>query len=326
MLRKLRKRAMSMNEASIATLKAKIDAASRILIVSHLRPDGDAVGSLLGLGLFLQGMGKDVNMVLEDGVPTIFHHLEGSDQIYKEPIGIYDLMIVLDCSDISRVGDVLDEYGRPDVNIDHHPTNTFFAHLNIVDPKAVATAEMLVDLLAVFNTPLTQEIAASLLTGIIMDTLGFRTSNITPKALRMAAALQEAGADLPTLYRKALIQRSYEALQYWGAGLSKMERDGRLIWTTLSLEDRHKIGYPGRDDADLVNVLSSVEDMDICVIFIEQSDGTVKVSWRAKLGFDVSAVAIQFEGGGHKPAAGATIQGQLDSVKEDVLKATRKLL
>jgi len=315
-----------MNEASIATLKAKIDAASRILIVSHLRPDGDAVGSLLGLGLFLQGMGKDVNMVLEDGVPTIFHHLEGSDQIYKEPIGIYDLMIVLDCSDISRVGDVLDEYGRPDVNIDHHPTNTFFAHLNIVDPKAVATAEMLVDLLAVFNTPLTQEIAASLLTGIIMDTLGFRTSNITPKALRMAAALQEAGADLPTLYRKALIQRSYEALQYWGAGLSKMERDGRLIWTTLSLEDRHKIGYPGRDDADLVNVLSSVEDMDICVIFIEQSDGTVKVSWRAKLGFDVSAVAIQFEGGGHKPAAGATIQGQLDSVKEDVLKATRKLL
>ncbi|OQY36194.1 MAG: hypothetical protein B6I38_00130, partial [Anaerolineaceae bacterium 4572_5.1] len=100
-----------MNEASIATLKAKIDAASRILIVSHLRPDGDAVGSLLGLGLFLQGMGKDVNMVLEDGVPTIFHHLEGSDQIYKEPIGIYDLMIVLDCSDISRVGDVLDEYG-----------------------------------------------------------------------------------------------------------------------------------------------------------------------------------------------------------------------
>lgn len=315
-----------MNEASIATLKAKIDAASRILIVSHLRPDGDAVGSLLGLGLFLQGMGKDVNMVLEDGVPTIFHHLEGSDQIYKEPIGIYDLMIVLDCSDISRVGDVLDEYGQPDVNIDHHPTNTFFAHLNIVDPKAVATAEMLVDLLAVFNTPLTQEIAASLLTGIIMDTLGFRTSNITPKALRMAAALQEAGADLPTLYRKALIQRSYEALQYWGAGLSKMERDGRLIWTTLSLEDRHKIGYPGRDDADLVNVLSSVEDMDICVIFIEQSDGTVKVSWRAKLGFDVSAVAIQFEGGGHKPAAGATIQGQLDSVKEDVLKATRKLL
>ncbi len=315
-----------MNEASIATLKAKIDAASRILIVSHLRPDGDAVGSLLGLGLFLQGMGKDVNMVLEDGVPTIFHHLEGSDQIYKEPIGIYDLMIVLDCSDISRVGDVLDEYGQPDVNIDHHPTNTFFAHLNIVDPKAVATAEMLVDLLAVFNTPLTQEIAAPLLTGIIMDTLGFRTSNITPKALRMAAALQEAGADLPTLYRKALIQRSYEALQYWGAGLSKMERDGRLIWTTLSLEDRHKIGYPGRDDADLVNVLSSVEDMDVCVIFIEQSDGTVKVSWRAKLGFDVSAVAIQFEGGGHKPAAGATIQGQLDSVKEDVLKATRKLL
>lgn len=315
-----------MNEASIAALKSKIDAASRILIVSHLRPDGDAVGSLLGLGLALEEMGKDVNMVLEDGVPTTFHHLPGSDQVYKEPIGIYDLIIILDCSDSSRVGDILDECGQLDVNIDHHPTNTFYAHLNIVDPKAVATAEMLVDLLAELNIPLTKKTATALLTGLITDTLGFQTSNMTPRALRKAALLQETGASLSSLYRKALLQRSYEALKYWGAGLSNIDRDGRLLWTTLSLEDRHRAGYPGRDDADLVNVLTSVEDVDICVIFIEQTNGSVKVSWRSKPGFDVSSVAVQFDGGGHKPAAGAIIEGQFDNIKENVLKATKKLL
>ena len=315
-----------MDDASVIALKAKIDAAQRILVTSHTRPDGDAVGSLLGLGLALENMGKEVNLVLEDGVPSTFHHLPGCEQVYKTPIGVYDLTIVVDCSDISRVGDVLDEQGQADINIDHHPTNTLFARLNIVDKNAVATAEMLVDLLSVFDIPLTKDIADAFLTGIITDSLGFRTSNITPKTLRTAAILQETGANLPALYRKALLQRSYEAIRYWGKGLSKLVREDRLVWTTLSLEDRREIGYPGRDDADLVNVLSSVEDMDICVIFVEQNDGTVKVSWRAQPGFDVSRVAMQFDGGGHKPASGATITGDLSHIIEKVLNATRKLL
>ena len=315
-----------MNDSSVSALKAKIDAAHRIMVTSHVRPDGDAVGSLLGLGLALENMGKEVSLVLEDGVPATFRHLPGCEQVYKTPIGVYDLTIVLDCSDISRVGDALDEQGQADINIDHHPTNTLFARLNLVDAKAAATAEMLVDLLSAFDVPLTKDIADTLLTGIITDSLGFRTTNVTPKTLRIAAILQEAGADLPTLYRKVLLQRSYEAIRYWGKGLSRVEREGRLLWTTLSLEDKREIGYPGRDDADLVNVLSSVKDTDICVIFIEQGDGTVKVSWRAQPGFDVSGVAIQFDGGGHRPAAGATITGSLDSVTENVLEATRKLL
>ncbi len=315
-----------MDNSPVSALKAQIDAAHRILLTSHIRPDGDAVGSLLGLGLALQDIGKEVNLVLEDGVPVIFRHLPGSEEIYKKPIGVYDLTIALDCSDISRVGNVLDEHGQADINIDHHPTNTYFGRLNFVDTKAVATAEIIVDLMSAFDIPLTKNIAASLLTGIIMDSLGFRTSNMTPKALRTAATLHETGVDLPGLYHKVLLQHSYEAIRYWGKGLSNIEREGRLIWTTLSLEDRREIGYPGRDDADLVNVLSSVEDIDICVILVEQSDGTVKVSWRAQPGFDVSGVAMQFDGGGHKPAAGATIPGHLDHVTRDVLEATRKLL
>ncbi|MBS1249231.1 MAG: Bifunctional oligoribonuclease and PAP phosphatase NrnA [Chloroflexi bacterium] len=314
------------NNASIDELKAKIDAAHRILVTSHIRPDGDAVGSLLGFGLVLEDIGKEVNLVLEDGVPTIFNHLPGSERIYKKPVGVYDLTIVLDCSDISRVGNVLDEYGKADINIDHHPTNTYFGRLNFVNSQAVATAEMLVDFVAAFDVQLTKEIAASLLTGLVMDSLGFRTSNMTPKTLRVAAMLYETGIDLPKLYEKVLLQHSYEAIRYWGRGLTNIEREGRLIWTTLSLEDRHAVEYPGRDDADLVNVLSTVEDTDICVILIEQCDGTVKVSWRAKPGFDVSEVAMKFDGGGHKPAAGATIPGRLDTITKEVLEETRKLL
>lgn len=304
----------------------KIHAADRILVVSHIRPDGDAVGSLIGLGLVLEEMGKKVNIVLEDGVPLTFHFLYGHDQVYQDAAGVYDLVIVLDCSDISRVGSVLDELGQPDINIDHHPTNTRFAPLNIVQTDAVATAEILYELIQYLSLPIDKPIAEALLTGIIMDSLGFRTSNTSPKALRVAAALQEEGADISMLHHKALLERSFEAVKYWGAGLSDAQKEGRLVWATLTLDDREQVGYPGRDDADLVNILSTVRDTDICLIFVEQKGGTVKVSWRSRPGFDVSEVALQFGGGGHKPAAGAEIPGELENVRRDVIEATKHIL
>lgn len=304
----------------------KIQAANRILIVSHIRPDGDAVGSLLGLGLVLEEMGKKVNTVLEDGVPLTFHFLYGHQRVYKDAAGVYDLVIVVDCSDISRVGSVLDEIGQPDINIDHHPTNTMFASLNIVQKEAVATAEIIYKLIQHLSLPLNKPIAEALLTGIIMDSLGFRTSNTTSQVLRIAADLQEQGADISMIHRKALLERSYEAVKYWGAGLSKAQKEGRLVWATLSLEDRDSVGYPGRDDADLVNILSTIKETDICIVFVEQRGGSVKISWRARPGFDVSQVALQFGGGGHKPAAGAEIRGELENIKGDVIRATKRIL
>ncbi len=305
---------------------AKIHDADRILVVSHIRPDGDAVGSLIGLGLVLEEMGKKVNTVLEDGVPLTFHFLYGHDQVYQDAAGVYDLVIVVDCSDISRVGSVLDEVNQPDINIDHHPTNTHFAPLNIVQTDAVATAEIIYELIQYLSLPMNKTIAEALLMGIITDSLGFRTSNTSSKALRVAADLQERGADISMLHHKALLERSYEAVKYWGAGLTTAQKEGRLVWATLSLEDRERVGYPGRDDADLVNILSTVQDTDVCLIFVEQRGGTVKVSWRARPGFDVSEVALQFGGGGHKPAAGAEIPGELENVKRDVIQATKHML
>jgi phosphoesterase RecJ-like protein len=149
---------------------------------------------------------------------------------------------------------------------------------------------------------------------------------MTAHALHLAANLVEYGASLPELYNQTLVRRSYEAALYWGQGLSRLNRKDRMIWTSLTLEDRLKAGYTGNDDADLINVLSTIDDMDISLIFVEQKDGRVKVSWRAQPGLDVSQIAFHFGGGGHAAASGAEIAGSLEEVQEKVLRATLDLL
>lgn len=316
-------------EANLVEITKRVQEANRVLVVSHIRPDGDAIGSLLGLGLALQAVGKSVQMAMADGVPANFRHLDGSDQVIKTPEGDFDLIAVVDCSDLERVGNVLDAYPTPDLNIDHHVTNLFFGRYNLVDTRAVATAEILTRLFAHWNLPITEPIAEALLTGLVTDTLGFRTSNMTPAALRAAADLMEIGVDLPELYWRGLIQQSFEAIRFWGMGLNNLEREGHMVWTTLTMADRRSVGYPGRDDADLINVLSTIEGAAISMIFVEQPNGNVKVSWRAQPGYDVSKLAVKFGGGGHPAASGAEIEKNnqtLEEIRQTVLEKTRQLL
>ena len=123
-----------------------------------------------------------------------------------------------------------------------------------------------------------------------------------------------------------MISRSFKAARYWGAGLSRLERDGAIVWAVLTLEDRKVANYWGNDDADLINVISSVEKSPIAIVFVEQSQDTVKVSWRARGDFDVAQVAGEFGGGGHRAAAGAMIQGSLNEIMPRVLRMTREML
>lgn len=299
--------------------------AENTLIVAHVRPDGDAVGSLLGLGLALKDAGKKVQMVLADGLPPSFRHLTGSEQVSRKPQSPADLCIVLDCSDLIRTG-IFNDENRPDLNIDHHITNLNFAKVNLVEPEAVATSAILATYLEQWGFPIHEASARALLTGIVSDTLGFRTSNTNPHALRLAAGLMEKGADLPDLYNRALIKRSFESARFWGAGLGQLQREDGLLWTTLRVDDRNKVNYPGNDDADLVNFLATIDDIEVAVIFVEQKEGNVKVSWRAQPGLDVSKVALHFGGGGHAAAAGAMIAGPLEEVEEKVLTETRSMM
>ena len=315
-----------MNNQLIQELKLRFDNTQNILIVSHIRPDGDAVGSLLGLGLALREAGKDVQMILEDSVPRRYKFLQGSDLVQTKPSIDFELMCVLDTSDLNRIGRNYEDYGKPDINIDHHVTNCNFATLNVVNPSAVSTTEILSELIPLMIKPLSPDVATALLTGLVTDTLGFLTPNMTANAMRTSAALMDAGANLHVIYRKTLVSHSYESIRLWGQGLNRLERNGRLVWTSLTLQDRVDSGYPGYDDADLINVLSSIEDTDIAMIFTEQPNKRIKVSWRSIPGFDVSEIALGFGGGGHPTASGADIPGKLQEVQELVLQKTQSII
>ena len=316
-----------MDDETIGAIKARLEDSKNIVVASHVRPDGDAIGSLLGMGLALLNAGKSVQMVLVDGVASSYRHLEGSELIVKEPKGDHDTFITVDCADFKRVGKFFENFGQPDVNIDHHKTNEKFGKLNLIEAEEVATAAILTNYLPVWGYEITKPIASALLTGIITDTLGFRTSNTNPSALRLCAKLMETGADLSDLYMRALVKKTFVAARYWGAGLSNMEQKDGMVWSTLTLADRKKTGYGGNDDADLINMLSAIDGNKVGMIFVEQSDSNVKISWRAlENGIDVSKVAKHFNGGGHAAAAGADIPGALSEIKPLVLKTTREML
>ena len=316
-----------MNNILIGEIKDRLAVANKIVIASHVRPDGDAIGSLLGLGLALQDAGKSVQMILVDGAPVSFKFLQGSDLIKKEVTGEHDTFITVDCADFKRVGKIFENFGQPDINIDHHITNEKFGKLNLIEADQVATAAILTNYLPAWGLKITQPVACALLTGIITDTLGFRTANVTASALKQAAGLMEAGGNLPEIYMQSLVRKSYSAAKYWGAGLSSLETKYGIVWGTLTVADRKSAGYGGNDDADLINMISAIDKHKVGMVFVEQADNHVKISWRAlDSSVDVSAVAKYFKGGGHAAAAGADIEGNLIDVQKEVLKKTRELL
>ncbi|HJR81296.1 MAG TPA: DHH family phosphoesterase [Anaerolineales bacterium] len=316
-----------MNETIVGAIKERLAKSNNVVIASHVRPDGDAVGSLLGLGLTLQDAGKSVQMVLVDGISSAYSHLEGSELVVREPNMEHDTFISVDCADFKRLGKVFENFGPPDINIDHHKTNEKFGKLNLIEAEEVATAAILTKHLPEWGYKITKPIAAALLTGIITDTLGFRTANTNPSALRTCADLMETGVDMPDIYMKSLIRKSFPAARYWGAGLSSLEQKNGIVWATLTLEDRERAGYRANDDADLINMISAIDGNKVGMIFVEQDDNHVKISWRAlEPGVDVSPMAKHFKGGGHAAAAGADIPGTLTEVRPLVLKTTEEML
>ena len=191
-----------------------------------------------------------------------------------------------------------------------------------VDPVSVATSAVISKHLGDWGLPVNPEIATVLLTGILTDTIGFRTSNMNSETLRLAADLMDYGANLPELYHEALVGRTFEQVSYWGNALIRLKNDKTLVWTTLTLADRQQAGYNGNDDADLNTLLSSISECRISLLFVEQNNGHVKVSWRSKPGVDVSQLAFSLGGGGHPAASGADLPGDLDLVQKLVLEKT----
>ncbi len=304
-------------------IQSILESTERISVVSHERPDGDAVGSLLGLALSLQLAGKEITPVLTDGAPSRFDFLPGASSVAHHIPSDCDALIFVDCSEAERAGFSAQEFPRPvDVNIDHHPTNTRFGRFNLVEDERAATAEILYAWLPRWGLPLSKDVAVCLLTGLVTDTIGFRTPSVSPDVLRAAADLVEQGADLADIYDRSLGRNSIVSMRYWGRGLSNLTAKDGAIWSSLSLEDRSAVDYPGPDDADLINVLTTADEYRVALVFVEQAGGKVKISWRSRPGVDVSLIATSFGGGGHQRAAGAMVEGTLEEVRDRVLLAT----
>jgi phosphoesterase RecJ-like protein len=282
------------------------------------------------MGWLLRHLHKTPVLALQDQPSDEFAYIPGYNDIVgaEKVADIYDLIICLDASSPDRMGKVFRadvHSGIPMVVIDHHITNTYFGTHNWVEPRCAATCQMLVYLADALEVPLTGAVAISLLTGLVTDTLGFRTSNTDARVMQTAMRLMEGGADLVQIVDQTLRRTSYAMLKLWGAALSTVQMEDGIIWLTISREQRRAVGLDKDDGDGLANHLVTVQGADISATFNERiaEDGgpAVECSFRAKQGFDVSGVAFAFGGGGHAPAAGCTVPGTLDKVVPSVIDA-----
>ncbi len=307
---------------------ALLHAAQQPILVTHTQPDGDAFGSLLGLGSALLAYGKPPILAVEGGMADRFRFLPNADQVCSDLEGVTgDLVIVLDCSDQRRLGALvapITALGVPIINLDHHRTNTLFGAANLVDPVWVSTTEGVLDWLDQLGWALTPAVAQCLLCGLVTDTLCFRTDSVKADTLGKAQRLVDAGANLNYIVQKTLSTLQTGIIRLWSQVMPTVKLEDGVIWVKISLAARQAAGAPDRGDGDLVGFLLQAEDAYIAAIFREQSDGTTDISMRAVPGFDVARVATQLGGGGHTLAAGATLQGTPDSVEADVIAALKE--
>ena len=315
-------------------LLSLLESSHNILCVSHVSPDGDAVGSLLGLGSILRSLGKRPTLALQDEAVSEFQFMPGVEMIIgpAEVALSYDLIVCLDTSSIDRLGTVY----RPDIHnqvplvvIDHHVTNTLFGTENWVDTGCAATCQMLVHLADALNVPLSEEIAVSLLTGLVTDTRCFRTANTNTNVMQATLRMLNAGANLDYIVRNTLDSRSFSLIRLWGAGLTNVQMEDGIIWATLSAESRQRSGVEPHQSDGLANFLVTAREADISATFAQRyannGQELVECSFRAKPGFNVSQVAFAFGGGGHPPAAGCTVAGTLQEVSARVVEALHEL-
>jgi len=303
--------------------------AQSIAIAAHVRPDGDAVGSVMGLALSLRAMGKTVYALLEDGVPLNLSFLPEVATILTPPYADFeiDIAVALDTATHERVGQHTKEaLARAPllIDIDHHPSNPGYGHLNHVDGAQPAVGQIVYELLKTGGFPITDLVMQHLFTAISTDTGSFQYSSTTARTHEIAGEMLRAGLDTARLSQ--LIYQTYPArrLELMRAMLNEMafRADGRIAsWQfTQALMDQVKV-QPG-DTEGLIDILRMIDSVVSAVIFEEMPDGKIRVSARSKdQRLDVSAVCAQFGGGGHRMASGARMRGPIQEAAEIFLTA-----
>ena len=294
-------------------------------MLGHVHPDGDVLGTLLGLGLAMEAAGWSVTLAGPHAVPESLSFLPGSErwQVWKQAPRTYDVIVLTDCPNDERTEGLLAAARTPDsavLNVDHHPDNRRYGTIDWIDPTAAATGEMVYDLIRALDLPVTPAIAINLFTAIHTDTGSFRYSNTTARTFRIAGELTAFGAE-PALVSDWLYQRRpADALGMLGDVLRRVRvsPDGRVAWLAVP----HELASDAFVSAeDLVTYPRSIGGVKVAVLLREEGAGIVKVSLRGKDEVPVNRIAHRFGGGGHDNAAGCTVRGTLDEATAAVLAA-----
>lgn len=310
-----------------------------ILLITHVNPDGDAVGSLLGLGLYWEQQGHQVTMLAPTPLPQYTLRLRSVERIrvysespvYQETLPLpesVDLIALVDTGDIRRIARIYEEQrayleARPLIVIDHHATNAGEGTVNLIDASLSSTCELIYQLLRAWDARITPEIATALLMGIITDTQSFKTSNTTPSALRAAADLIELGGDRELIMKDVYANIPFETAKLLSLALSELRREGEIAWTHVTQVMQRSVGASDDAAAEVTEYIANLGGLKATALFKERRDGSVKVSLRSVPSVDVAAVAQQFGGGGHRQAAGATLPGPLHEAEARLLAALR---
>ena len=312
--------------------KQAIGSAHRVLVTSHVDPDGDAVGSGLAFASLVRELGKDVDVVTQDPIPRLYEFLPGADTAKRpnQVQGEYDTCVVLDCASLERVGSVqpLVSSSRVIVNIDHHFSNTNFGQVNLVFPEASATAAIVVRLVDDFDMPIGKDRATNLYAAMIADTGSFRYSNSSAESLKTCARLVDEGADPTWVAANIFGRKGLPGLRLLGEALLSLEvlNGGSVAMISLSRDSFEKHGASTGDCEGFVNYAQSLKGVRVGILLRETEQNVTKASFRSDGSTDVDQLARMYGGGGHPTAAGARISGPLHDAKKRVLEGVENFL
>lgn len=318
---------------SLEQLAREIEKRDNFILLSHTMPDGDSIGSLLGLYQGLRTMGKEVSMFLQDPVPVIYHYLQGSDQVLSpgQIRGVIENVIFLDCADEERAGqEALDVLVNRDftINIDHHRSNTLFGDINYIQPEAAATAELIYKLVKILGITIEPPLANALYAGIIQDTGSFLHSNTTPATFRTAADLLECGVQLETTKIQLFESRSRVDICLLGRALNSIQfsSDGKVAWMTITYQDVESLGALNIHPEGIINHTLMVKGVEVGLLFREIAPGQIKIGFRSKGAVDVGSIADAFGGGGHRQASGAQMDSSMEECQHKIIQAVRDVI
>lgn len=305
-----------------------IENSNTILVLTHESPDGDAIGSSMATYQMLKEMNKTVDIVIPE-IPETFMFMDDIHEVLTQSDKEYDLVIVLDCANKERIGQINNEYSRckKSIIIDHHMSNNGYGTICHVEPNTPACCQVLYYLFKKWNIKITREIGEALLSGMLTDTSGFRNNDTNKETFIMAAELADMNIDIHKIYYLVLSKKSMAQYLLMKMTLDRLEllADGKIAFSYISEEDMANVGAKMGDHEGLVDLGRNVGGVEVSV-FMREDKGVYRISLRSNGKVDVNTVAQEFGGGGHKMAAGIKTTGNFKETKENIIGSIKKEL